>query len=1334
MFISDALASDMTLHGYSLLRLLGKGGAGAVFEARQISTGQTVAIKLLHHDSAEQQNSDASDALRKQRLVARFERETHLCAQLHHPHIVMLLDKGQTSAGNPENSQQLFAVFEYVPGETLKDLLIRNGALSALAAGELMGQVLDALACAHAQGIAHRDLKPQNIMISTTGTRMHVKVLDFGIAAFIPERQKVDYRNLTMTSEMMCSPSYSAPEHLRGEPPTIKTDLYAWGLLFLECLTGRPAIEGITLADIFHQQLNSTEVPLPPALVGHPLAELLRRALRKDPRERAESAAILYQDFQRIHLGNIVGNLSSSRDGSSRHGAQFGDDTAPADFAVTQKNQPGQFGLAYQQQQMSVLSCTLNVKSVAAAALEPEVLEALQRDQLSMCADTAARYGGYLAGSLGNSLLFYFGYPQASDDDARRCARTALELNSQSQRRNALLAAQGCCIDMRSGIHTGMLNVMPGTVPTGVTSHTAMQLERLAASGSILLSDTSRQILGPYVECDSNSQSLEKNDGGRIACFAILGENKAEAAFLLRSGQLSHGMIGRDTELAQLRAAWQTSSSGNGQTRLLQGEAGIGKSRLAYELGVAARQDAAIVLEVRCLPENQNNALQPVLGLLKNHLQLHDVPPHEAVEHLMQTLEQVGVNVAWVLPILCSWLALPIPPEYPAIQFSPERQKALLLDALHSLILSMDQETSGHRPLRLVLIEDLHWIDQTSLELIQRLITSMPEQKCMLLMTARPAFACPWPTVQPLLLSHLSDTASGELVSAVLGGKTIDTSSLRRLCQRSDGIPLFIEELTRMLLSNGMLVERNGVVELDAGFESGNIPVTLRDLLSARLARLGAVRDTAQLAAAIGREFDYALLAEVALCDQATLQTDLEQLIAADLVIRQRRVQGDSFIFRHALIRDAAYDAMPRLMREQTHARIAQQLEGRSEAEIERNLPQLAHHFAHATRFDRAVQYGTRAARVSLERALHDDAIKTVEMVQGWIMRLVADQQALAEIGLSRILTNALMSKYGWGDARVKDSAEHALQLIEGIGDPQLTVPILWAVIIYHHVASNRKIVRPLMRQLFTLVEKTGDQSLSVACRTMHGNVAWIDGEYQQAAQSFNQVMHEYDPLAYADHGYAFGMDSRIWALTSLSSVHWFTTDDDEAAWAQAKEAVALARQLNHIPSLGVALIQLTFLHHYQGDREGALAITTQILELAQKYGLPALDAYGSILHSWATDNVILADQVLAGLKQIGCMLGHTYYASLAAEIEARAGKHEAALARIEACLAMCEHIDEPYYKPELLLRRAMYRAKAQSIDHPANRADLQQAILLAQAAGMQRTVKQATAQLKVLS
>ncbi len=1328
--IADATLDSALQNQYRLLHQLGEGGSGSVFKAIQKNTGKIVAIKLLHHEDVTIQKYGQHDRQKMERMVLRFERETTLCAQLQHPNIVSLLDKGQTENG------QLFAVFEFVPGETLKDLLIRKGSLSASETGELMGQVLDALACAHAHGIVHRDLKPHNIMISATGTRNHVKVLDFGIAGMVAERDRADYHNLTLTQESMCSPAYSAPEQLRGEPPTVKMDIYAWGLLCLECLTGQAAITGQTVAEIFHKQLSNMEVPMPAALLGHPLAGFLRRALRKDPHERAASASTLYKDFRKINLASFVGNLSEPLVPGAR---------LPLS-EITQECVPGWFGMDYERQQITVLCCSLSVcmlSTIAAAGhvssdTEIDMLETLQRDQSGLCIDTAQRYGGYVAGALGNSHMFYFGYPQSAGDDARRAARTALELVSQVRRRSALLASQGVSLDIRLGIHTGMVRTMPGHVPSGVTPNIALQLERMAESGVVLVSLQARKLLDQFVDFEP-VQSVSQTDpenvkfpAGWVPHVRMAGEYKSEALSLLQGGIVAQELQGRESESEQLCQAWELVKSGYGQAVLLQGEAGIGKSRLASGLCHTARREGAQLREWRCLPEHQNNALYPVLEMLKTRLHLHETNDgEEAVTRLQDALLAVGGDIAAILPILCSWLSLPLPPAFPVQQFSPDRQKNMLLSALQSLIFLENDATLSGQPC-LLIIEDLHWIDQTSLELLTQMIRVNPDCPIMLLLTARPNFISPWQdSVSLIPVERLPDSAVHQLVTRLLAGKQIEAASLARLCARTDGVPLFVEELTRMLIDDLLLVEHDGVYRLDSHFDSSDIPVTLRDLLSARLARLGSAKDTAQLAAAIGREFDYNLLAEVALVDEGELQNDLEQLLAADLVYLQRRVQGDSYIFRHALIRDAAYDAMSPTIRERTHARIAQHLETGSPAEIEANLSQLARHFAFASDFGRAVHYGSREALILLQRALHHDAIILCAMVQYWISRLPDNAQRQAEIGIGQILTNALMSKYGWADERVRHSAEHTLQLLEDIEEEQRSVPVLWGLAIYHLVASHRDAVRTLTAQLLILSGKSDDSGLHVACHTINGIGCWVDGEYLRAKQSFEQVLAHYDPVQHAHHGFEFGIDSRIWAMAGMATVGWFLDTDGSAALAQAREAVAHARVLNHVPSTGLALMYLAYVHQYEGDRDGTLAVSTELLELSKKYELPAVEGYATILHCWASDNLQLADLVLQGLKNIGCMLGLPYMSSLAAGIEAHRGNYTEALARIEVSLSLCDEINEAYYKPELLRRRAMYRTRISPADCQLSRDDLQLAISLAQVHGMKRSVQGAIGELE---
>lgn len=1304
-----------SIDAYQLLRVLGEGGSGTVYEALQKNTGKTVALKVLR---AAGQHS--GEQLR--RIEARFERETQLGAQLHHPHIVALLDKGKSAAG------QHYAVFEYVPGETLKHYLVRTGALAAAEAGDLMGQVLDALACAHAQGITHRDLKPQNIMLTATGTRQHVKILDFGIAAFVQEQQPADYRQLTMTSEMLCSPSYSAPEHLRGEAPTVKIDLYAWGLLFIECLTGRPAIEGATLADIFHQQLSSDEVPLPHPLLGHPLGDLLRRALKKDPRQRAHSASALYHDFSQLNLATIVGRLERQRP-APRHAGAF-DPALAGEAAQTRQYAPGELGLPYHRQPLTVLSCTLDVHAITpAGSTDVEALEALQRDQLSSGIDTLTRYGGHLAGRLGNSLLVFFGYPYNAEDDARRCARTALELSSQLRRRNSLLQAQGYRVDLRAAIHTGMVHVLPGHAPVGVTPNTATQLERRAGAGEVLVSETARQLLMPHVHFAHGSACIDRNDGSSLAYFSMLGEHEADTSFTMHSGQNSHPLVGRGEELALLEQAWVQASGGHGQARLLRGEAGIGKSRLAYALCAQVRQQGGLVADARCFPEHQNNALHAILALLEKQLFLRGVPAPLALERLQEALEEAAVDPASLLPILCSWLALPLPAHFAAVQFSPERQKNLLLDALCGMLLHL-----GHGQPFLLLLEDVHWIDQTGQDLVGRLLARLAPHPVFILMTARTSFATPWPALEAIALGRLSEPAAGQLVRAMLPAQAIDAADLRRLCLHTDGVPLFIAELTRMLLDKGVLRERNGVYHLHGHPGVDDIPVTLRDLLSARLGRLAAAKQTAQLAAAIGREFDYAMLLAVALIDEASLQTDLEQLIAADLVSRQSGVQGDTYLFRHALIRDAAYDGMPKKIREQTHARIAAHLEQLGPDEVERQLSPLAQHFALALQHDKAVAYGTRSARLLLQRSLADDAVRQCEMVLGLIGQLGKAAQGAAELDINPILTNAYMSKFGWADERVKQLAEHGLRLVDDSLDSYEALPLVWGLAAYHHCAGQRQAARGVMPRLFALARHAGDGAMLLACHAFDGVTLWVDGDYLPARKALQQVLDHVPLAGDAQHVDIAGLDARVWAMAGMSCLNWFMLDDEEAAFAQARAAVDYARELNHMPSLGVALMYQAYNYHYAGDRDNVMRVAGDMLDLAQRYGLPAIEGYGAILYAWSRSDLAMADQVLTQLRQLGLMLGLTCLGSVPAEIEARAGNHAQALQRIDACLALAEQTGEHYFDPELLLRRAIYRGQSDQPDPEQSRADLRQALSLARAAGMRRCEQRAQAQLDLYS
>ncbi|WP_025743981.1 protein kinase domain-containing protein [Aquimarina pacifica] len=585
---------------YVIQEKIGEGGYGKVYKAQKTSTGMDVAIKILKFKESPDEQS------RKQQ-IARFERETQLCAEINHPNIVKLLDKDYTTENEP------FAVFEYISGETLKDLINKHNGLPAEETGMLMEQVLDALICAHNKGIIHRDLKPHNIMITKTETRSYVKILDFGMGAFTYDFRANDYKNLTLTQEVIGTPAYSAPEQLRGDPPTVKTDLYAWGLIFLECLTGQPVMQGTSVAEIFQKQLNPADVPLPPSIIEHPIAKVLANALHKDPYQRTPTASLIFEEFSKVNLNTIVGDIKPQNTVPS-----------PAED-VTAVNQFAWRSVHTEKRLLTVLCAKLSLSMSDDAMMDIETLETIQKDQLNLCKDTGTRFGAHVSGIMADTIIMYFGYPQGSDTDARRAGRTALELVSKLQKRSALLYAKHRVgVDVRVAINSGTALIKHKTAPEGLVTNTAFNLLYTAQPGHIIASETSKKLLDPYLEFEP-FQGQGFSGSGNVATYLLTGERSTEALSHLSLRSADQKMIGREAEQLKIANAWESIQTKKGKAILVKGQAGIGKSKLIYESKKEVLNDGFIVRECYCLPEYQNNALHPIFEMIKKDLGIHDI-------------------------------------------------------------------------------------------------------------------------------------------------------------------------------------------------------------------------------------------------------------------------------------------------------------------------------------------------------------------------------------------------------------------------------------------------------------------------------------------------------------------------------------------------------------------------------------------------------------------------------------------------------------------------------------------------------------------------------------
>jgi TOMM system kinase/cyclase fusion protein len=1310
---------------YRLGTMIGEGGTGILYAATRIDTLQIVAIKILREDPALAPDDRA-------RLRARFRREMDLCERLAHPNIVALLDNGETPDG------RLFAVFEYVPGRTLRAVLAADGALPAVTTGVLMGQVLDGLANAHRNGVVHRDLKPQNVMVMVVDGQPHAKILDFGIGALLPDARRGDEKTLTQSTEVLGSPQYCSPEQLRGEPPTAKSDFYAWGLVVIECLTGHPVMEGASVAEILYQQLSPAEVALPPPIAAHPLGAVLRDALNKDPRQRVESAEELAERFRAIHFAALVGGFHY---GTVRRAVPGWTRQAP--------RPPAAVPAAAERRQITALCCRVTVVAETGQTSDDvalqELLEAYQAQWLTRCSDIAIRYGGHAGGALGDTLLFYFGYPEGIDRPPQRACRAALEMarnagqGTAMQRQALSHIPSGWRVEIAAAIHVGTVLSQARITPGGITMSAAVGLQRAAAPGHILLSDDAARWLERYVDSAATPLRFAVPGAAPQPVRELLGERYEHAPF----ESLEHGVaipiVGRERQWTALISAWQktlraVARSGRvaaakpPRATLLVGDAGIGKSRLVHELRETVRAQHHAFADCVCLPEQTNHALFPILRFVKAHWQL-DADPDTAAAALGQMLELLDGDRAAARATLGAWLGLS--GGAGMLRWSGSRQQQALFDMLCQLIASL----GGGKPV-LLIVEDVQWIDCTTLEFLDVLLRHPACAAVCVVLTSRPEQLERWRhNAERLTLRRLSRAETRRLISALLPGVVADDASLEFLAQRTDGIPLFVEEMIRELEFNGALTSSDGTLPDLAAAGQCPLPGSLREMLGWTLERVDGAGDTVQLAATIGIEVDARLLADASPHPAAVLEEHLARLLEGRILYARHRLGGATYVFRHALLRDAAYESMPAAARYASHERVARALCQRTGgADPAGRSASIAEHFARALAFAEAVPYGIRAARRALERSLHEDAIRYAEAVRGWLTRCDYAGQEEDAIAVDLTLSHALMARFGWGEPRVREHTGRVLQRIGALRDVKFAAGALWTIAVYHHVAGERADVRRIGTQLAELASASGRADLDVAANTMRGMSFWIDGNYPLARAALEAALTAYDPLRDNGNRHVFGLDLRAWATAGLASVMWCIDDDTERALALAREAVYLATCTDHLPSIGLTLMYLARMQQCAGDRDGARITSAAALRLSRVYGLNAVERYAAITHAWCDGDRATALANLEALRASGCLLGLTYYASLVAEIDAANADWDGAIATLDDCLALCDSTDERYYAAELLIRKARYLQQTHArCDGSAIEQIYREAIAAAKQGGMPRIVKKAQTELRLL-
>jgi DNA-binding winged helix-turn-helix (wHTH) protein len=717
---------------------------------------------------------------------------------------------------------------------------------------------------------------------------------------------------------------------------------------------------------------------------------------------------------------------------------------------------------------LTVLCCTF--VDPQARQRDPEEAQALVQGYHTVCAEIIHALGGYVAQYLRAGVIAYFGVPQAHDDDAQRSVWAGLRLRDALRVRLAAWTTGQLSIQV--GIHTGPAVVgelgreRPGLLAVGETPAIAERLTTLAPPGTVLISAATARLVEGYVTCQVWEAPGAAEDGAAHGVYQVLGEGTAHSRFEVVTQRGLTPLVGREAERGLLHTRWAAATDGLGQVVVIMGEPGIGKSRLVQSLADQIAGEPQRRLEWRCAPSAQYSPWHPVLAHLHRVLRWRaDAPPEEKLHALEAMVATAGLALPEVVPLLASALTLPLPAHYPPLTLSPQRQKQHTLDALRRWMLA---ETSQH-PL-LLIVEDLQWSDPSTLELLTLLIDHGPTAPMLMLLTARPEFQPPWTPrahVTPLMLGPLSRSQVAQMITQMTRGTLLPPAVVAQITAQTDGVPLFVEECTAMVLESGLLQDgsQNNRTSLLSPLA---IPATLHGVLMARLDRLQPAKTIAQLGATIGRTFASEVLQAVAPLDEAAVQHGLRQLVEAELVYQHGVSPTARYMFKHALIQEAAYQLLLTHTRQQYHHRVAQVLEAQFPALVETAPELLARHYTEAGRTEQAIPYWHLAGQQARQRSANPEAARHLTQGLELLATLPASPARVQqELDLRLALGPALMATLGMGAPEVEQTYARARALCAQVGETPQLFPTLLGLCRFYRNQGALSTARELGEQLY---------------------------------------------------------------------------------------------------------------------------------------------------------------------------------------------------------------------------------------------------------------------------
>ncbi|MGH6895461.1 MAG: AAA family ATPase [Geminicoccaceae bacterium] len=948
-----------------------------------------------------------------------------------------------------------------------------------------------------------------------------------------------------------------------------------------------------------------------------------------------------------------------------------------------------------ERRQLTVMFVDLVGSTGLSARLDPEDMRAVIGGYQNVCSEVIRRYEGHVAKFMGDGVLAYFGYPRAHEDDAERAIRAGLELAEAVSRQPA---GDGSELAVRVGIATGQVVVgdligegaAQEQAVVGETPNLAARLQDLAEPNGVIIGPgTQRLVAGLFDLTDLGTLEL-RGFGAKVQAWQVRGDSLAESRFAARSTTGLTPFVGRRHELGMLLDRFEQARESEGQVVLLAGEPGIGKSRLAHALIEHLADASHTRMRYYCSPYHVNSALHPIIEQLERAAAFEpDDPTERKLDKLEALLSQGTDDPAAVAPLFGALLSIPVGTRYPPLNLPAQRQRELTIAAL----LDQLKGLTDRQPVLMVL-EDSQWLDPTSTELFERVIERLQTLPVLLLITFRPEFAPSWtsyPHMTALSLNRLGRRHSTEMIAAVAGGKLLPEEVLIQIWAKTEGVPLFVEELTKTVLESGLLDDRGDRFELTSPLPPLAIPATLQDSLMARLDRLAPVKEVAQIGAVIGREFSYWLLAALSPLDATALQEALSHLVGAELVFRRGTIPDAIYSFKHAFVQDAAYASLLKSKRQQLHAEVAGALRERF-PELADSQPEiLAHHLTEAGVTGEAIGYWQRAGHRAAERSANAEAAahfrRGVELLRAFPETAERHEQ---ELDLLTMLGSMVITTKGHGHPEVEDVYTRARELCHRAGDASHLAPVLQGLRIYHILRAELVSAREAAQDLLALGESTREAAYLVEGHRAKGVVHFYAGEFELALDHLERGFALYDIQAHAPHNLRYEDDAGETCLAYAARTLWTLGYPDQAL-ERSGQAIALAQETSHAASIAEAMTWRSEIALFRRDIPDARERAAAALALATEHGLPLWIGMATVMHGWAVAEQGRSAQGIADiriglstLERAGDNLFRPYYLTLLAGALGQAGQVDEGLVALDEALESYRECGVPYWNSEL--------------------------------------------------